>query len=118
VCIAEGETLANPRRIKRFSAEQYFKTQAQIEALFADLPSALANSVAIARRCNLQLTLGKPQLPNFPDPRRHGAGRVLPQAVSSTGLEQRLRCSIRTRPSASASARAMPSGWSSRSSPS
>jgi DNA polymerase-3 subunit alpha len=68
VCIAEGETLANPRRVKRFSPEQYFKTQAQMAALFADVPSALANSVRIAQRCNLQLTLGKPQLPNFPIP--------------------------------------------------
>ena len=38
VCVAEGETLANPKRVKRFSREQYFKTQAQMEALFADLP--------------------------------------------------------------------------------
>ena len=42
VCVAEGEMLANPRRVKRFSREQYFKTQAQMEALFADLPSAVA----------------------------------------------------------------------------
>jgi len=90
VCIAEGETLANPRRVKRFSAEQYFKRQAQIEALFADLPSALANSMAIARRCNLQLTLGKPQLPNFPIP----DGMLLAdyfRKVSFEGLEQRLQ---------------------------
>ncbi len=90
VCIAEGETLANPRRIKRFSAEQYFKTQAQMEALFADLPSALANSVAIARRCNLQLTLGKPQLPNFPIPEGMGLEDYF-RKVSFDGLEQRLQ---------------------------
>jgi DNA polymerase III subunit alpha len=89
VCIAEGETLANPRRIKRFSAEQYFKSQQQIEALFADLPSALANSVAIARRCNLQLTLGKPQLPNFPIPDGMGLEEYF-RKVSFEGLEQRL----------------------------
>jgi DNA polymerase-3 subunit alpha len=89
VCIAEGETLANPRRIKRFSAEQYFKSQQQIEALFADLPSALANSVAIARRCNLQLTLGKPQLPNFPIPDGMGLEAYF-RKVSFEGLEQRL----------------------------
>ena len=90
VCIAEGETLANPRRVKRFSTEQYFKTQAQIEALFADLPSALANSVRIAQRCNLQLTLGKPQLPKFPIP----DGMALEdyfRKLSFDGLEQRLR---------------------------
>lgn len=67
-CIAEGETLTNPRRVKRFSREQYFKTQEQMCALFADLPSAVANTELIAQRCNLKLTLGKPQLPNFPTP--------------------------------------------------
>ena len=68
VCVAEGETLANPRRIKRFGREQYFKTQAQMAELFADLPSALANTLKIAERCSLSLVLGKPQLPNFPTP--------------------------------------------------
>lgn len=68
VCVAEGETLANPKRVKRFSREQHFKTQAQMEALFADVPSAIANTLAIARRCNLKLTLGKPRLPDFPTP--------------------------------------------------
>ncbi len=68
VCVADGEMLANPRRVKRFSREQYFKTQAQMEALFADLPSALANSVEIAKRCNMSLVLGKPQLPDFETP--------------------------------------------------
>jgi DNA polymerase-3 subunit alpha len=74
VCVAEGETLGNPKRVKRFTPEQYFKTQAQMAALFADVPSALANTVAIAQRCNLTLVLGKPQLPDFPTPstaRRH-----------------------------------------------
>ncbi|MCD2511999.1 DNA polymerase III subunit alpha [Comamonas endophytica] len=68
VCIAEGEILGNPKRVRRFTREQHFKTQAEMQALFADLPSALANSVEIARRCSLTLVLGKPQLPNFPVP--------------------------------------------------
>ncbi len=89
VCIAEGEMLANPRRVKRFSAEQYFKTQAQMAALFADVPTALANSLAIARRCNLQLTLDKPQLPNFPIPEGIGLEEYF-RKVSVEGLEQRL----------------------------
>ncbi|MDD5028095.1 MAG: DNA polymerase III subunit alpha [Rhodoferax sp.] len=68
VCIAEGEILANPRRVRRFTREQYFKSASQMQALFADLPSALANTLEIAQRCNLTLLLGKPQLPNFPIP--------------------------------------------------
>ena len=90
VCIAEGETLGNPRRVKRFTSEQYFKTQAEMQALFADLPSALANSVLIAQRCNLQLTLGKPRLPNFPIPDGMGLEDYF-RKVSFDGLEQRLQ---------------------------
>ncbi|HEY2561355.1 MAG TPA: DNA polymerase III subunit alpha [Caldimonas sp.] len=73
VCVADGEMLANPRRVKRFSREQYFKSQAQMEALFADLPSAIANTVEIAKRCNASLVLGKPRLPDFETPLRDGA---------------------------------------------
>ena len=89
VCIAEGETLANPRRIKRFTAEQYFKTREQMSALFADVPSALANSVAIARRCNLSLSLGDAKLPNFPIPEGMALADYF-RKVSIEGLEQRL----------------------------
>ena len=68
VCIAEGEVLANPKRVKKFTPEQYFKSQAQMQELFSDLPAALTNTVEIAKRCNLSLTLGKPRLPDFPVP--------------------------------------------------
>jgi DNA polymerase-3 subunit alpha len=68
VCIAEGELLANPRRTRKFTTDQYFKTQDEMCALFADIPSALQNSVEIAKRCNLTLELGKPRLPLFPRP--------------------------------------------------
>ncbi len=89
VCVAEGETLANPKRVKRFSREQYFKTTAQMVALFADLPVAVSNTLAIAQRCNLLLTLGKPQLPDFPTP----GGVPIDQHfrdASHAGLEVRL----------------------------
>jgi DNA polymerase III subunit alpha len=94
VCVSEGEMLANARRPKRFSREQYFKTQAQMEALFADLPSALRNSVEIARRCSLSLVLGKPQLPDFPTPLQDGEPMPIAQyfrLASHEGLEERLR---------------------------
>ncbi|MDR2239235.1 MAG: DNA polymerase III subunit alpha [Zoogloeaceae bacterium] len=68
VCIAEGYALADPRRPKLFTEEQYFKSQAEMQALFADLPEALENSVEIARRCNLSIELGKNRLPLFPTP--------------------------------------------------
>ena len=67
-CIAEGYMLADRRRPKKFSDEQYFKTQEQMSVLFADIPEALANTVQIAKRCNLTLTLGENYLPDFPTP--------------------------------------------------
>ncbi|MDQ6881304.1 MAG: PHP domain-containing protein, partial [Pseudomonadota bacterium] len=68
VCIAEGEILGNQRRVRRFTRDQYFKSAAEMEQLFADVPSAIANTHEIARRCNLVLDLGKPRLPAFPTP--------------------------------------------------
>ncbi len=93
VCIAEGEILGNQRRVRRFTREQYFKSTAQMQALFADLPSALANTLEIARRCNLTLVLGKAQLPDFPTPEVNGQ-RMSAEAyfrhTSHAGLEARL----------------------------
>jgi DNA polymerase III subunit alpha len=93
VCIADGEVLGNARRVRRFTREQYFKSSAQMQALFADIPSALANAVEIAKRCNLTLVLGKPQLPDFPTPLVNGQ-QMTPEDyfrhASYEGLQERL----------------------------
>ena len=88
-CIAEGEILANARRIKRFNDQQCFKTQAEMTALFADMPAAVLNTIEIAKRCNLQLELGKPKLPNFPTPDGVSIDEFLVMQ-SKEGLEKRL----------------------------
>jgi len=88
-CIAEGEMLANAKRVRRFNEEMCFKSQAEMAELFKDLPGALANSVEIAKRCNVTLTLGKPQLPDFPTP----PGMTIDDfliAETKKGLEERL----------------------------
>jgi DNA polymerase-3 subunit alpha len=68
VCISQGYVLADQRRPKLFTPEQHFKRQAEMAELFADLPQALENSVEIARRCNLEIQLGRSKLPAFPTP--------------------------------------------------
>jgi DNA polymerase-3 subunit alpha len=68
VCIAEGEQLGNARRARRFTRDQFVQSSQAMAERFADIPSALANTLEIAKRCNLSLVLGKPQLPNFPTP--------------------------------------------------
>ncbi|MDM0001294.1 DNA polymerase III subunit alpha [Variovorax sp. J22P240] len=89
VCISEGEILGNPRRIRKFTREQYFKSSAEMTRLFADVPSAIANTVEIAKRCNLTLVLGKPQLPNFPTPNNMPIAEYF-RVASFEGLEERL----------------------------
>ena len=57
VCINDGRTLDDPRREKLYSEEQYLKTPLEMKRLFEDVPQAISNSVEIAKRCNLRITL-------------------------------------------------------------
>jgi len=89
VCIHQGRTLADPRRPKRYSPEQYLKTPEEMRRLFADVPEALENSVEIARRCNLGLTLGENVLPDFPVPASQSVESHL-REEATRGLQARL----------------------------
>jgi len=89
VCIAEGYVMGDKRRPKSFEEGQYFKTQDEMANLFADLPEALANSLEIARRCNLSVVLGKSRLPEFPTPPGMTVDDYLGE-LSRAGLEKRL----------------------------
>jgi DNA polymerase III subunit alpha len=68
VCIHDGALLADPKRRRRYSEQQYLKSAQQMTELFRDVPEAIANSVEIARRCSLELKLGKSVLPPYPVP--------------------------------------------------
>lgn len=90
VCIGEGRTLDDPRRPRNYSEEQYLKTPQEMTELFSDLPEALENTVEIAKRCNIEVQLGKYFLPDFPTPNGMGIDDYLRHA-SFEGLEDRLR---------------------------
>ena len=89
VCIAQGYVLGDQRRPKLFTPEQYFKSQQEMAQLFADVPQALANTLEIARRCNLEIELGKSRLPAFPTPAGVTVDQYLRQQ-SELGLAARL----------------------------
>ena len=89
VCIAEGYVLGDARRPKLFTEAQYFRSADEMIELFADLPEALENSVEIARRCNLAITLGKNYLPDFPTPDGVSLDDFL-CSEAAAGLEHRL----------------------------
>ncbi|MEO6697976.1 MAG: DNA polymerase III subunit alpha, partial [Paraperlucidibaca sp.] len=89
VSIAQSFTLDDPRRPRDYSAEQYFKSTEQMQELFSDIPEALANTVEIAKRCNLSLSLGKNYLPDFPVPPGMTMAEYFSQ-LSHEGLQKRL----------------------------
>ncbi len=89
VCISEGEILGNQRRVRKFTREQYFKSSAQMLDLFEDIPSAVANTLEIAKRCNVSLVLGKPQLPDYPTPNGMAIDEYF-RFSSHEGLKERL----------------------------
>jgi DNA polymerase-3 subunit alpha len=89
VCINQGRVLDDPRRPRDYSDRQYLRSAEEMAELFADLPEALENTVEIAKRCNLSLTLGKNFLPVFPVPEGMTVGEYFAQA-SRQGLEERL----------------------------
>ena len=89
VCVSEGYILSDQRRPKRYSVEQYFKTQQEMAVLFADVPEALENAVEIAKRCTLGLTLGISRLPHFPTPENVSLEEHL-RACAGEGLAARL----------------------------
>ncbi|APG04660.1 DNA polymerase III subunit alpha [Luteibacter rhizovicinus DSM 16549] len=88
-CINQGRVLADPKRPHDYSEEQYFKSAEEMEALFADIPEALENTVELAKRCNLELTFGEYFLPNFPVPEGHTLDTFI-RAQAQAGLEERL----------------------------
>jgi len=89
VCIADGEILTNPKRTRRFTEDQYLTDGASMAERFSDVPSSIANTLAIAKRCNLNLTLDEPRLPEFPTPGGMSIDDYL-VALSKQGLETRL----------------------------
>src|SRR5690554_6136205 len=89
VCIASGRVLDDPRRPRTYSAEQYIKSVDEMAELFADLPDALDNTVALAQRCNFELSLGKYYLPAFPVPDDHTLDSWI-RSEAHDGLKLRL----------------------------
>lgn len=89
VCISGGWVLGDKKRPRDFSSSQFFIAPEVMAERFADLPEALANTVEIAKRCTLTLTLGKNFLPDFPTPNGMNLNDYL-TLLANEGLRERL----------------------------
>ncbi len=68
LCLQTGSDIDDPRRFRFTTNELFFKTPEEMRALFPNDPEALANTVAIADRCDVKLHEGALHLPRFPLP--------------------------------------------------
>ena len=89
VCIQDGRTLDDPRRPKLYNEQQYLRTAEEMVELFKDIPAAIENTIEIAKRCSVELTLGKNYLPDFPIPAGYTIEQFL-EEESRKGLDKRL----------------------------
>ena len=67
ICIADGAYVDQQEGRRRLTPQHYFKSQAEMVTLFADLPEAIENTVEIAKRCAFQTYRRDPILPKFAD---------------------------------------------------
>ncbi|MEO0998476.1 MAG: DNA polymerase III subunit alpha, partial [Pseudomonadota bacterium] len=68
VCIHQGRVLNDPKRPHDHTRQQYLRSPDEMAELFADLPEAVSNTLAIAEKLNLDIELGQSYLPEFPVP--------------------------------------------------
>ncbi|SIS72898.1 DNA polymerase III subunit alpha [Phaeovulum vinaykumarii] len=102
LCIADGTYVDQPQPRRRLTPQHYLKSEAEMAALFADLPEALENTVEIARRCAFAAYKRKPILPRFADDEVEELRRqaweglrrrleVIPHAAPVEAYEDRLK---------------------------
>jgi len=88
LCVQTGKTLRDADRW-RFSSQQfYLKSPLEMQALFSEVPEALRNTIAIAERCNLELTFGKIRLPKYAVPDGYTLDSYL-RKLAEEGLRKR-----------------------------
>ncbi|MGO4910490.1 DNA polymerase III subunit alpha [Pseudorhodobacter sp. W20_MBD10_FR17] len=101
ICISEGAYVDQQQPRRRLTPQHYFKTEAEMVTLFADLPEAIENTVEIARRCAFKVAKHPPILPKFADDEVNELRRqaneglqarlaIIPHAVSVEDYQARL----------------------------
>ncbi|TCS40722.1 DNA polymerase III subunit alpha [Reinekea marinisedimentorum] len=93
VCINEGVTLEDPKRVRNYSEEQYLKSPEEMAELFSDIPEAIENTLLIAVRCSVTVELGKYYLPDYPVPEGMTMDDYF-RKLSAEGLENRLKVAL------------------------
>src|SRR2546426_37871 len=88
LCIQTGTNLGDPNRFRFSTQEFYVKSAEEMARVFAELPEACRNTLAVAERCNLTLDFGTFHLPRYLVPDGHTLDSYL-RELSAAGLRRR-----------------------------
>ena len=88
LCINTGSVMSDPQRFKFDSDEFYLKTPAEMEKAFARWPGACENTLAVAERCNVEISMGQLLLPRYEVPQGQTLEGYLRELVFE-GLKRR-----------------------------
>src|SRR5262249_30932695 len=88
LCIQTGSTLLDPKRWRFSTEEFYVKSADEMARVFAEIPDACRNTLAVAERCNLTLEFGSFHLPRYVVPENHTLESYL-EHVARDGLKRR-----------------------------
>lgn len=89
LCVQTGSLQSDPDRFKFYGDQHYLKTADEMRRLFAELPEACDNSLWIAERCNVEITFGNPQLPDFPLPEGFADAAAYLEHLTFDGARER-----------------------------
>jgi DNA polymerase III subunit alpha len=89
LCIGKAKTVNDAQRMRYYGDQFYLKTPDEMAAVFGDHPEAMANTVRIAERCDVDLGKTVHQLPNFDVPAPYGLDEYFEKTVWE-GFERRM----------------------------
>ncbi|MCC7165458.1 MAG: DNA polymerase III subunit alpha [Anaerolineae bacterium] len=85
LCVQTGKTLDDPKRLRMTSRDYYLRSAEEMSTLWREVPRALANTLEIAERCNVDLSFKGYHLPRFEVPQGHTPERYL-RAMCEEGI--------------------------------
>ncbi|MHB8416887.1 MAG: DNA polymerase III subunit alpha [Myxococcales bacterium] len=90
MCIASGKTFEDQKRLRHETEELYIKSGQEMLDALPEFGQAIANAADIARRCRVDLPMGKPMLPRFQVPDGFDDKTYL-EKLARAGLDRRFK---------------------------
>ncbi|MCL4488989.1 MAG: DNA polymerase III subunit alpha, partial [Chloroflexi bacterium] len=77
LCIQTNTVVTDPKRMRMDGSDYYLKPTDEMREVWREVPRAIANTLSIAERCNVDLDFKGYRLPNFPVPEGFTAATYL-----------------------------------------